>query len=1831
MSSGPFENDQDGPSKERETLIDNTDENVRGRTDEGGIEQNSRGEQLIQPIESGSAPAKDHTAPPQERNSAIPPQNTTIPSSADLVRIASATSAGQDDGQSAANGVPSVPISSPGLASANAVKKFNSLSVAKQFLQKASPTLGNAAAAPIASAKAITGIQSGQSLSSSSRLSSMMPASRLTSAKLTTSSKPAGTGWAQVSSPASTPRTAAETSSATSVGNTNSASTAFAKPIPGQNESAPSPAPTPATAPHSSIPASVNAPSPAAPSPRLVTALSTRSTSPHVRNLDGSKGSPGLKNAAIAGSGRSASPSVNNAAGSVSRAPWAAVKSDTKVPTRGIGRRSDFPTAAEAAQAKLEAEKKEKAAAAEAALKAEQALQNLEKFRGTGLGTHWDEMDDDDFGEGELQFGDGSSYRVPAQQVEKQITKEERFRDVGHDRSWPGQQNASSQGGQRTAPPAKPMQQQERTKPHKVETVAVRSGEGISLDAPSAIDRGPSFYGGGGHQKERRSSFLGRSREARDDHSQSTASHAAPPVAQVRAWGPLAQRQASLNPDAPKPVQAVPATIQSPPTSSTGGKEAITPDTNVGDKVSHERSTTEKERSRKPVHTQPAAIVSPPTRPITDGRALPPHLALNRQSQPSQQSLHRHNDLGSVERPDWQTAVPRQLEEDTQPKEVVARPYGSFVASSRQAPQQSKSAASSTRPESSRRKESFSTAESAEDRASALERARKRKEAEEAERTKERERALAKAAAIEAKMREAEEAEKEKKRVAEEERQRIQKEAQKAEEAKREAELQQRNRAARESNVPPRGPRNRTSFSGGEVPPHAALEVSTTSNVPGSSLLSPSDEAVSWRRGPKMPLQGAAPGMTEEANVRGDYRKQEMQPQKVLLRRSEGQQKEDTERFVAAGKQEQDKSRADKSVNTVGRDGRRSERSRVEIIAPTDEGATKHMRAQQEREREARQNKDGIARVPVGVLKPATAREVEMNRQKLHRTPILPEPEQTRTEVPFDGAPVWNKFQVRVGKRTEKAKARLSRDEFKAQQDRIAKAKDQSDRFAPKPVSILSWSPPIVDLSARTLSRDDQFFPKKYRKGVRIANVIMPRASISELAEENAKRREVDQANAAKASKPVDSQTFNAGIPGVSTATSKPAVRVPAVSSVPSTDVNLAIDSFDNRNAIPTGPRSQQRSRDVDGAVAFARANIAREAATPSPVSFTVQSEVDAPINVPSVMLGNNNIVTKKSASTSTWGENSLTFAGLDSSGNGDGGNSLIQNDSVDAENERNRIKDVWGSLPSDPANESSKPTQNSLKDIVDDLPSTISMSVDELRADDISSQAAEGAHPTHTRLYSPMAEGNRGSATGNNVTRVGTNGGALNDVAVMTAASSPVNVASPSQSGHIFGGDDVGRRANLHHQIGRARSQSPSSMRYSSSTATSNSASNHLLGMTSPSSNTTMTSASVGHPQRNMFVQQERGGARAAFGPYAYPSKTGYSSGMLSTPSQQQQQYSAYGSGQGGFNAQNNYGSADYGMGYGNNAYGYNNRGYRGNHANPAASAMGGQNALQNYDSFGNTANEAAFNAFDNRNAYPNTNMLAGGGSDLSGNDTSASNFGSIEGMEEGASGVATTASTAGWPLDSPAGSYMGSNYSAQPNAYFTGFNSGSPATGASGYGGFGQQPSQGMASSYGRSASQRNGFISGTGTYRGAGGSMMANGYPSNGVGGQWGTRGARSYGTNPTDLTASTTNLYQAPQIYQTSGNKGFDNSRMPAGTSLQATAKPFQLGGNPSAGSGMASRGRGAGGGASRYQQGYQRVASGGSADRSVHEMEAEGVQQPYTNEYGDAYNTNNGQW
>ncbi|PWN34095.1 uncharacterized protein FA14DRAFT_180724 [Meira miltonrushii] len=1819
MSSGPFENDQDGPSKERETLIENTNDIVGGRTDEGGIGQSVKDEQLSQPIEAESAPVKHTAVSLQEGESAILPQDATIPSSADLVRTASATSAGQDDGQSASNGAPSVPISSPGLASANAVKKFNSLSVAKQFLQKASPTLGNAAAAPIASTKAASGIQSGQSLSSSSRLSSMVPASRLTSAKLTTSSKPAGTGWAQVSSPASTPRTAAETPSGASAGSANAASTAPAQSTSGQ-ESAASPATTPAAAPHSSVPASVNAPSPAAPSPRLVTALSARSTSPHVRNVDGSKGSPGLKNAAIAGSGRSASPSVNNATGSVSRAPWAAVKTDTKAPAKGIGRRSDFPTAAEAAQAKLEAEKKEKAAAAEAALKAEQALQNLEKFRGTGLGTHWDEMDDDDFGEGELQFGDGSSYRVPAQQVEKQITKEERFRDVGHDRSWPGQ-NAPSQPGQRSTPPVKPPQQPERTKPHKVETVAVRSGEGISLDAPSTIDRGPSFYGGGGHQKERRSSFLGRSREPREDHGHSSASHAAPPVAQVRAWGPLAQRQASLNPDAPKPAPAVPAAIQSPPTSSTGGKEAIPQDANVGDKVSHERS-------RKPAHTQPASIVSPPTRPITDGRALPPHLALNRQSQPSQQPLHRHSELGTVERPDWQTAVPRQIEEEAQPKEVIARPYGSFVASSRQSHPQAKSNTSSGRPESSRRKESFSTAESAEDRASALERARKRKEAEEAERTKERERALAKAAAIEAKMREAEEAEKEKKRAAEEERQRIQREAQKAEEAKREAELQTRNKAARDSNVPPRGPRNRTSFSGGDVPPHTALQVSTSSNVPGSSLLSPSDEAVSWRRAPKIPLQTAAPGMTEETNVRGDHRKQEVQPHKVLLRRPDGQLNEDSDRAKAAGKREQDNERVDKTVGTASRDGRRSERSRVEIIAPTDEGATKHMRAQQEREREARQNKDGIARVPVGVLKPATAMEVEMNRQKAQRVPVLPEPEQTRTEVPFDGAPVWNKFQVRVGKRTEKPKSRLSRDEFKAQQDRIAKAKDQSDRYAPKPVSILSWSPPIVDLSARTLSRDDQFFPKKYRKGVRIANVIMPRASISELAEENAKKREIDQANAVKASKPVDSQSFNAGIPGVASTASKPAVRVPAVSSIPSADVNPAIDSFDNRNAIPTGPRSQQRNRDVNGAVGFARSDIAREAATPSPVSFTVQSEVDAPINVPSVMLGNNNLVTKKSASTSTWGENSLTFAGLDSSGNGDGASSLIQNDSVDAENERNRIKDVWGSLPSDPANEQSKPTQNSLKDIVDDLPSAISMSVDELRADDMSSQNAEGAHPTHTRLYTPMVDGNRGTAAaGNNVARVGTNGGALNDVAVMTAASSPVNVASPSQSSHLFGGDDVGRRANLHHQIGRARSQSPSSMRYSSSTATTNSNSNHLLGMTSPSSNTTMTSAGVGHHQRNMFVQQERGGATAAFGPYAYPSKTGYSSGMLSTPSQQQQQqqYSAYGSGQGGFNAQSNYGTADYGLGYGNNAYGYNSRGYRGNPANPAASAMGGQNALQGYDSFGNTANEAAFNAFDSRGTYPNTSMLAGSGGEMSGNETSASNFGSIEGMEDGSSGMTTTASTAGWPLDSPAGSYMGSNYSTQPNAYFTGFNSGSPATGASGYGGFGQQPSQGMGSSYGRSASQRNGFISGTGTYRGSGGSMMANGYSNNGVGGQWGTRGARTYGTNPTDLTASTTNLYQAPQIYQTGGNKGFDNNRLPAGTSLQATAKPFQLGGNPTAGSGMTNRGRGAGGGASRYQQGYPRVASGGS------EMEAEGVQQQYTNEYGDAYNNNNGQW
>ena len=137
---------------------------------------------------------------------------------------------------------------------------------------------------------------------------------------------------------------------------------------------------------------------------------------------------------------------------------------------------------------------------------------------------------------------------------------------------------------------------------------------------------------------------------------------------------------------------------------------------------------------------------------------------------------------------------------------------------------------------------------------------------------------------------------------------------------------------------------------------------------------------------------------------------------------------------------------------------------------------------------------------------------------------------------------------------------------------------------------------------------------------------------------------------------------------------------------------------------------------------------------------------------------------------TSTWGENTLTFAGLDSSESGA------------ATADRDHIKNVWATPSGDNGNEFA-PKQNSLRGIVDDFPSTMALSMQDLKDGDSSVAPAAQYHDVginttkaemhnsanSSRIYLPMASHDK-MADGRN------------GFASMTSASSPSTARSKAR-----------------------------------------------------------------------------------------------------------------------------------------------------------------------------------------------------------------------------------------------------------------------------------------------------------------------------------------------------------------------------------------------------------------------------------------------------------------
>lgn len=907
-------------------------------------------------------------------------------------------------------------------------------------------------------------------------------------------------------------------------------------------------------------------------SPRL-TLSGTESGNANVAN----RGSPSLRNATLGSLNRSGSPATSTGSGSggSTLAPWANLKAGTASSSAskslGSGRspyaNPDFPTAAEAAAVKKAQEEKEKAEAAEAAARHEQHLRSLDRFRGQALGSgkHWDEMEDEDGGflDEVVQFADGTQYKVQAskkesegiaegnvaasQQTGSPVTKEERFRDVDHDRSWPlrGGPTSSQLGSQSAttasaAAPPQPLARRTTTR----ETLDITSGAAsISLDAQHAYDpRG----GAGGSRTDRGWGARG-GRGDRDEAaygggvSRGAKAAADPSTSAVRAWGPLAVRQQSLNPEAARAQAA--AAAAAPPAATSPVTAPAVPAALPRSPVAPPAVTSPVLARREPQADGDSAKATTPSVGHA-GRALPPHLALrqgqmqSQQPQPSPGALQANRSISAtlddLKAPE--TKPQQQPSTNTSPWQTSAS-AGRPPAQSEPSPAASSSAIQTVDP----------TADDKGEMLSAAERARRRRQEEEDQRTAQRERAKQKALAIEEKMRkEAEQkaAEAEQKRLQQEaERERQRAKLQEEEENRRaEAERKQRLEAEQAAAVAKRAdsiwrPRDNRSA---EIASSAPLANDRTSHhgqetqsqpqqIQTSPLLSPSDGATSWRR------QGPAAPAAAAPLQRGQSRQQEpsspttavASPQRLLLKRpsasaassAEGmanlddvigrirgamqQQQEQHPRLQPQGSSAAAENVSGQVAALVSPPVAKAVPTTPSIVRPP------HLLVNQERiaaaaAAAARGQQEPIVQSEQKQTKPAGPRAVQndasrpaplapqANRQP-SRSPaaLIAEPFVTKTEPPIEQAPVWNKFKVSLkpsAAATKKSTAHVSNAQFKAEKARRSLFA-QTEPTAP---AILTWEPAIPGLSIRTLSRDDQFFPRKYRKGTVITGVVLP-------------------------------------------------------------------------------------------------------------------------------------------------------------------------------------------------------------------------------------------------------------------------------------------------------------------------------------------------------------------------------------------------------------------------------------------------------------------------------------------------------------------------------------------------------------------------------------------------------------------------------------------------------------------------------------------------------------------------------------------------------------------
>ncbi|CAO1625253.1 unnamed protein product [Parajaminaea phylloscopi] len=1083
-------------------------------------------------------------------------------------------------------------------------KKFTALNVNKIFLEKASPTISPATTT--ASSAATPKPAPPSSLAQTRLSATPAQVSRLTSAKLSTAGKPQLAGWASPTLAA-----AAKPASASPAAQDGS---------------------NPSTSPPRAAGGSVTL---GGAGPRLATTLGSaaRSASPH--SHDAPKGSPSMRAATLGALNRSGSPAggASGAAPASSASPWAKLKASG--PTTGLGRHhngvnTDFPTAAEAAAFKRAQEEREKQEAAEAALRHEQYLKTLDRFRGTAIGSgrHWDELDDEDGGflDEVVEFGDGTQYKVPVQAHQKEsdlaaredaggqapsngppISKEERFRDVDHDRSWPAKAAGSGQQGAATANPPPPQQPHRR--PVIKETLDISSGTAsISLDdAVSRTLYDPSRGSRPNGVRRYEDSLMPSLSHRRDSRGASDQ----PAVSQTaaRAWGPLAQRQASLNPGAPKPAVPVPSQSGRPPQVSGEPRTEVevveTPapssTTQASQSSGPERNQSRVERPSAPVEMPKGSSTSSTS---TGDRALPPHLAMQhrRESEtavrPTHSSLQQTAKEPSIVATKVAPAVPvapwlrtEKPETRSQPPVQAQQPEGEQPAPP--------AAPETTGP--SEREEMLSAAE----------RARRRREEEELLRAAEKERARQKAAAIEERMRkEAEEkaaAERQAKEQKEQARRKEQEEAKAVAERNRlQAEELKRKEAEARANVwRPKSLQNEVSAasvpapSSRHAPEKTAQRPGAVTNPPpptrqpmveSQQPLSPSDEAASWRRQGPLPKPVASKASRKASVVPPVANEGQLTSPPQLLRRAaevndpksrtyqesratrEGSSAS-TLRQQTAQPPQHDTAGPDTSVPVTK--GNRGNASSVAEKRQKPESASQQPASpvQQQQQQNQTGGKSAPAKTPTDARSTLAAQDVPIIKRR-----VAPEPPMTREPLAEEQRPVWNRFKVQI--RPAAAAPPAPKALFKQQKRRIAASHQYESLGVPKAHNVLTWDPPIPNLSARTLNRDDEFFRKRFHKGKVIAAVSLParRLPAGPSAELRIRPDRLKRHESLAAQRYRPDQTVAVKLPAQLKSASNtyaqndPSASMEAAASIPSAPAAMRT----------TGPLSPSRMRDTD-------------------------------------------------------------------------------------------------------------------------------------------------------------------------------------------------------------------------------------------------------------------------------------------------------------------------------------------------------------------------------------------------------------------------------------------------------------------------------------------------------------------------------------------------------------------------------------------------------------------------------------------------------------------------